>query len=82
MSALRADEGSPDAHLVLVEPPVSTTTVTPDVPEQAAALAGAAATTSPASCETRCGDGAGDATEETSGRDGGIRREPHGAGRR
>ena len=38
--AFQAVDGSPDAHRVLIEPPVSTTTVTPDVPEQAAALAG------------------------------------------
>src|SRR6187399_2885297 len=48
VSAFRADDGSPEAHLVLIELPVSTTTVTPVVPEQAAALAGAATTTSPA----------------------------------
>jgi hypothetical protein len=46
-SAPMAVPGSPEAHLVLIEPPLSTTTVTPEVPEQAAALAGDAAATSP-----------------------------------
>ncbi|MGB7817198.1 MAG: hypothetical protein WBL35_00480, partial [Ornithinibacter sp.] len=42
------EEGSPEVHLVLMLLPVSTMTVTPEVPEHAAALAGAASSTPPA----------------------------------
>src|SRR4051795_13353239 len=48
LRACMADPGSPPAHRVLVDDPVSTTTVTPDVPEHAAALAGVATSTRPA----------------------------------